>query len=72
MHIVLLITSITCFICGGGYLWSAAKEWPIKSSYQGLPDGKYKTFTDFEQDKIFVKDVYGNIKITYIREAKKD
>lgn len=69
MHsIVSLVLGIVMLVLAGINFWIAGIEWPDKTYWKNLPAGRYTTIKDFANDRIVVKDVYGNEKIVFKRE----
>lgn len=68
MHWFLVFMAIIFQLIGGWYFYAAAKIRPTKTSWSGIPDGKYTTEQQFANNRIVVKDVYGKEVIVFKRD----
>lgn len=62
-----IIFGILFVVSGIGLISVGVSNLPKNTHYRNIPDGRYTTTTDFTNDIIVVKDVYGKTVITYRR-----
>uniref|UniRef100_A0A6M3J0Q9 Uncharacterized protein n=1 Tax=viral metagenome TaxID=1070528 RepID=A0A6M3J0Q9_9ZZZZ len=66
-HIFYLILAIVYLVFSFLFFWCSAREWPRKTFWRDLPLGRYTTTQDFKNNKIVIKDLYGNEKAVFKR-----
>lgn len=65
-----LLYGIFLIVAGVCQIFMTGKNWPITTRWPGLPDGKYTTIADYENDRYVIEDTYGKVVAEFKREAR--